>query len=58
MRENLSPGTVDLIPHSGLRVYTRPQELRLIEDFAGLERASSDMLGYSALRNCYLKNAL
>jgi len=23
--------------HSGVRVYTSPQELRLIEDFAGLE---------------------
>jgi arylsulfate sulfotransferase len=41
--------------HSDLRVYTRPQELCLIEDFAGLEQASSDMLAYSALRNCYLK---
>ena len=32
-REHLSPGCVDLIRHSAVRVYSRPQERRLIEDF-------------------------
>jgi len=36
--------------HSGVRIYTRPQELRFIEDFAELERTSSDMLGHSSWR--------
>jgi hypothetical protein len=44
--------------HSGVKVYTSSQELRLIEDFAGLEQASSDMLGNSSRRNSYKKNAL
>jgi hypothetical protein len=33
-----------------LGLYTRPQEVRLIEDFAGLERAPSDMLGHFSRR--------
>ncbi len=40
-REHLSPGCVDLMRHSGVRVYTRPQELRLIEVFAGPERSGT-----------------
>ena len=47
-RERLSSGCVDLMRHSGVRGYTRLQELRLIEVFAGLEWASSDMLGHSS----------
>ena len=49
-REHLSQGFVDLMRHSGVRVYTRLQELRLIEVFAGLERACSDILGQSSRR--------
>jgi hypothetical protein len=32
-REHLSPGCIDLMRHAGVRVHTRLQELRLIEDF-------------------------
>ena len=50
------PGCIDLMRHSGIRVYTRLHELRIIEVFAGLEWASSDILGHSSRRKTPIKN--
>ena len=36
-REHLSPGCVDLMRHSAVRLYTRPQELRSLKALTGLE---------------------
>jgi hypothetical protein len=53
------PGCIDLMRHSRIRVYTHLHELRLIEVFAGLEWACSDILGTVLEENSYLKtNAL
>jgi hypothetical protein len=43
-------GCIDLMQHSSIRVYTRLQELRIIEILAGLEWASYDILGQSCRR--------
>ena len=50
------PRCIDLMRHSGIRVYTRLHELRIIEVFAGLESASSDILGHSSRRKLLFKN--
>jgi len=44
------PVVLILMQHAGIRVYTRLQELRIIEILAGLEWASYDILGHSCRR--------
>jgi hypothetical protein len=52
-------GCIDLMQHSSIRVYTRLQELRIIEILAGLEWASYDILRHSCRRKLIINtNAL